>query len=146
MEDDALTTENVVAEATPAKDQQVTAAADTEEIDVSVPTAVESSEKKEANATEDDKVRHKDDNQEDSVTKDDGEEMKPVEPEAESVQDKAEVQALPIRAYLDQTVVPILLQGMSALVKERPSNPIEWLASYLIKNNPQGPSGNSEVK
>lgn len=67
--------------------------------------------------------------------------MKAAEPAAESVQDKVEVQALPIRAYLDQTVVPILLQGMSALVKERPPNPIEWLAAYLIKNNPQGPSG-----
>lgn len=59
---------------------------------------------------------------------------------AENVQAKVEVQGLPIRAYLDQTVVPILLQGMSALVKERPPNPIEWLAAYLIKNNPQGPS------
>ena len=56
----------------------------------------------------------------------------------ERAQDKAQVQALPIRAYLDQTVVPILLQGMSALVKERPANPIEWLASYLLEHNPQG--------
>ena len=47
------------------------------------------------------------------------------------------MQSLPIRAYLDQTVVPILLQGMSQLVKERPPNPIEYLATYLIKNNPQ---------
>jgi protein dpy-30 len=34
-------------------------------------------------------------------------------------------------------VVPILLDGMSQLVIERPPNPIEWLAAYLIKNNPQ---------
>ncbi len=45
--------------------------------------------------------------------------------------------ALPIRAYLDQTVVPLLLDGMSALVKERPPNPVEWLATYLLKHNPQ---------
>lgn len=32
---------------------------------------------------------------------------------------KVDLQSLPIRAYLDQTVVPILLQGMSQLVKER---------------------------
>lgn len=38
---------------------------------------------------------------------------------AESLQDRLNVQSLPIRAYLDQTVVPILLDGMSALVKER---------------------------
>jgi protein dpy-30 len=60
------------------------------------------------------------------------------------VQAQMDVNALPIRAYLDQTVVPILLQGMSALVKERPGNPIEWLAAYLIKNNPQGPSGEAK--
>ena len=32
---------------------------------------------------------------------------------------KVDHSALPIRAYLDQTVVPILLQGLSKLVKER---------------------------
>ena len=53
------------------------------------------------------------------------------------------VQSLPIRAYLDTTVVPILLDGMSALVKERPPNPVEWLATYLIKNTPQGSTANS---
>ena len=30
-----------------------------------------------------------------------------------------DVNALPIRAYLDQTVVPLLLQGITALVAER---------------------------
>ena len=38
---------------------------------------------------------------------------------------------------LDQTVVPILLDGMSELVKERPTNPVEWLAAYLLRNDPQ---------
>lgn len=47
--------------------------------------------------------------------------------------DKLNLQALPIRAYLDQTVVPLLLDGMSSLVKERPPNPVEWLAMYLLK-------------
>jgi len=55
----------------------------------------------------------------------------------EAAQDKLNLQALPIRAYLDQTVVPVLLDGMSALVKERPPNPVEWLATYLLKHNPQ---------
>lgn len=32
---------------------------------------------------------------------------------------KVDLQSLPTRAYLDQTVVPILLQGMSVLAKER---------------------------
>lgn len=41
---------------------------------------------------------------------------------------------LPIRAYLDQTVVPILLQGLAETAKERPKNPIEFLGNYLLKN------------
>ena len=60
-----------------------------------------------------------------------------AEKDLEEAQDKVNLQALPIRAYLDQTVVPLLLDGMSALVKERPPNPIEWLAAYLLKHNPQ---------
>jgi len=36
-----------------------------------------------------------------------------------------DLKTLPVRSYLDQTVVPILLKGMSALVKERyVTNPI----------------------
>jgi protein dpy-30 len=42
--------------------------------------------------------------------------------------------ALPIRAYLDQTVVPTLLQGLSEMAKERPPNPIEWLGNYLLRS------------
>ncbi|XP_053085894.1 protein dpy-30 homolog isoform X1 [Pangasianodon hypophthalmus] len=47
------------------------------------------------------------------------------------------LQTLPTRAYLDQTVVPILLQGLSVLAKERPPNPIEFLATFLLKNKSQ---------
>uniref|UniRef100_A0A8C3V5H8 Protein dpy-30 homolog n=1 Tax=Catharus ustulatus TaxID=91951 RepID=A0A8C3V5H8_CATUS len=50
---------------------------------------------------------------------------------------KVDLQALPTRAYLDQTVVPILLQGLAVLAKERPPNPIEFLAAYLLKNKSQ---------
>lgn len=31
---------------------------------------------------------------------------------------KVDIGSLPVRAYLDQTVVPLLLQGMAQLVKE----------------------------
>ena len=41
---------------------------------------------------------------------------------------------LSTRSYLDQTVVPVLLQGMAELAKERPENPIEYLANYLLKH------------
>mmetsp|Transcript_45588 Transcript_45588/g.116618 ORF Transcript_45588/g.116618 Transcript_45588/m.116618 type:complete len:106 (+) Transcript_45588:112-429(+) len=60
-----------------------------------------------------------------------------AEKAAMAVQAKLQTQALPIRQYLESTVVPILLQGMQALVKERPANPVEYLAGYLLKNNPQ---------
>jgi len=70
---------------------------------------------------------------------DEAAEGKSAEKAAMAVQNKMNVQSLPIRAYLDQTVVPILLQGMSQLVKERPPNPVEYLGTYLLKNNPQKP-------
>jgi protein dpy-30 len=47
---------------------------------------------------------------------------------------KSDVSTLPTRAYLDQTVVPILLQGMSQLARDRPAKPIEHLALYLQQN------------
>ncbi|CAG5123835.1 unnamed protein product [Candidula unifasciata] len=50
---------------------------------------------------------------------------------------KVDLQSLPTRAYLDQTVVPILLAGMSVLARERPPNPVEFLAAYLLKNKDQ---------
>jgi len=89
----------------------------------------------------------------------------------QQAQKQAHMQSLPIRAYLDQTVVPLFLDGkyfnkynqtakipnpcvyldltfsllsfvlsttsgMSELVKERPPDPVEWLAAYLLRNNP----------
>lgn len=56
-----------------------------------------------------------------------------AEKAATEAQEKIDSQALPIRAYLDQTVVPILLQGLSDLVKSRPDDPVEYLAAYLMK-------------
>ena len=82
---------------------------------------------------------------------------------AMAVQSKMNLQTAPIRTYLDSTVVPVLLQGLSALVKERcaratcpplllprgtakvhtravprgrPANPVEYLATFLLQNNP----------
>ncbi|KAE8751915.1 hypothetical protein FOCC_FOCC001392 [Frankliniella occidentalis] len=50
---------------------------------------------------------------------------------------RIDLQSLPTRQYLDQTVVPILIQGLTTLSKERPSDPISFLASYLMKNKAQ---------
>merc|ERR1712141_142946 len=57
--------------------------------------------------------------------------------EAPSKRPKVDLQSLPTRAYLDNTVVPILLSGMSVLARERPPNPVEFLAAYLLKNKDQ---------
>lgn len=47
---------------------------------------------------------------------------------------RVDLSSLPTRQYLDQTVVPILLQGLSYLSKERPPEPINALAAYLLKH------------
>mmetsp|Transcript_46148 Transcript_46148/g.144757 ORF Transcript_46148/g.144757 Transcript_46148/m.144757 type:complete len:98 (+) Transcript_46148:62-355(+) len=60
-----------------------------------------------------------------------------AEKAAVEAQEKIDAQALPIRTYLDQTVVPILLQGLSELVRARPDDPVEYLAAYLMKHNPK---------
>ncbi|OAD62724.1 Down syndrome cell adhesion molecule-like protein Dscam2, partial [Eufriesea mexicana] len=56
---------------------------------------------------------------------------------------RVEVQSLPTRQYLDQTVVPILLQALSSLAKERPADPISFLAGYLLRNKNQYDNGES---
>ena len=43
-------------------------------------------------------------------------------------------QSLSTRAYLEQTLVPIVTQGLSELARERPENPLEFLANYLLKH------------
>ncbi|KAI3389279.1 hypothetical protein SNEBB_011163 [Seison nebaliae] len=47
---------------------------------------------------------------------------------------KAETVATCTRTYLDATIVPALLQALTALVKERPQRPIEYIAGFLMKN------------
>ncbi|XP_065210285.1 protein dpy-30 homolog [Planococcus citri] len=47
---------------------------------------------------------------------------------------QTDVRSIPTRQYLDQTVVPLLLSALSELVKERPPDPVGFLADYLLKN------------
>ncbi|CAH1102396.1 unnamed protein product [Psylliodes chrysocephalus] len=47
---------------------------------------------------------------------------------------RVDLSSLPTRQYLDQTVVPILMNALSYLAKERPDDPIAALASFLMKN------------
>ncbi|KAJ3325317.1 NME NM23 member 5 [Boothiomyces sp. JEL0866] len=43
------------------------------------------------------------------------------------------------KMFLDDAVYPILLAGMTALCKEKPQNPIEWLGDWLLNHNPNKP-------
>ena len=47
---------------------------------------------------------------------------------------KLDFASLPTRQYLDQTVVPILLQGLSWLAKTRPEDPVGELSKYLLEH------------
>lgn len=44
---------------------------------------------------------------------------------------------LSTRAYLDETVTPLLMQALAAVARERPDDPIEWVAHYLTSHNPR---------
>merc|ERR1712217_506478 len=46
----------------------------------------------------------------------------------------AELNGLPTRQYLDKTVVPLLMDALAALAKERPPDPIDYLTAYLAKH------------
>ena len=59
-----------------------------------------------------------------------------AEQAAEKAPVKAAASVLGVKQYLESTVVSLLCQGLAALVKERPDDPVEYLATYLLKNNP----------
>ncbi|PFH36055.1 Dpy-30 motif protein [Besnoitia besnoiti] len=46
-------------------------------------------------------------------------------------------QSLPVRQYLDLMVVPALLPALTVLVNERPEQPVEFLAHWLLENGPK---------
>jgi Dpy-30 motif len=50
---------------------------------------------------------------------------------ADSKRSRTEIRALPTRQYLDNTVVPILLDGLAALSKERPGVNVIKLFSFV---------------
>lgn len=46
----------------------------------------------------------------------------------------ADIQAYPTAAYFNKTVIPIVIEGLAIVARERPKKPIEYLAAFLIKN------------
>ena len=53
---------------------------------------------------------------------------------SDSKRSRSEVRIQSTRQYLDNTVVPILLDGLAALSRERPEDPIDYLIGYLQKH------------
>lgn len=41
--------------------------------------------------------------------------------------------------YLAQSVNPTLLEGLAQLCKVKPTDPVVWLADWLLMNNPNKP-------
>lgn len=44
---------------------------------------------------------------------------------------------LPPNQYLEESVMPVLTEGLARLAAVRPSNPVQWLAVYLLQNDPK---------
>ena len=53
---------------------------------------------------------------------------------ADAKKSKVDPASLPTRQYLDSTVVPILLDGLAALARARPDQPIDFLIDFLQKH------------
>ncbi|XP_071957936.1 nucleoside diphosphate kinase homolog 5-like [Antedon mediterranea] len=47
--------------------------------------------------------------------------------------------------YLAKLVNPTLLKGLTSLCKQKPEEPITWLADWLIANNPNKPCVNDDI-
>ena len=62
---------------------------------------------------------------------------KKVEEAATKASADVEAKALPVRQWLEQHIVPTIYQGMMAAAKERPEDPVEFLAAYLLEHNPK---------
>ncbi|XP_078419446.1 adenylate kinase 7 isoform X2 [Cetorhinus maximus] len=52
-------------------------------------------------------------------------------------QEFLEAHSIPLRNYLMQNVMPTLTKGLIECCKLRPDDPVDFLAEYLFKNNPQ---------
>ena len=51
------------------------------------------------------------------------------------------VNALPTKMYLDATVVPTVMRALQEVCEARPENPLEFVAYYILKHNPDREAG-----
>ena len=50
----------------------------------------------------------------------------------------ARFNALSIREYYQDSLTPVLLEGLKEIGVQRPENPIEFLGNYLLKHSKGG--------
>ena len=48
-----------------------------------------------------------------------------------------DIRPLPIRQYLEHTVVGVVMQGMQQICRKRPEDPISFLSDFILRNNPR---------
>ena len=46
------------------------------------------------------------------------------------------VNSLPTKQYLEATIIPTVMQSLTEVCQARPDNPLEFVAYYLLKHNP----------
>jgi len=51
-------------------------------------------------------------------------------------QELLEVRSIPLRNYLMQNVIPTLTEGLIEVCKQKPEDPVDYLAEYLFQKNP----------
>ena len=60
-------------------------------------------------------------------------------------QSNISVDALPTKAYLEATIVPTVMKALTDVCEARPDNPLEFVAYYLLKHNPNRQNLNEEA-
>ena len=53
-----------------------------------------------------------------------------------TTQPRINVNALPTQAYLEATIVPTVMRALHEVCNARPENPLEFVAYYILKHNP----------
>jgi hypothetical protein len=51
-------------------------------------------------------------------------------------QPRVSVNALSTQAYLEATIVPTVMRALHEVCHARPDNPLEFVAYYILKHNP----------
>ena len=47
------------------------------------------------------------------------------------------INTLPTKMYLESTITPTVMKALQEVCEARPENPLEFVAYYLLKHNPE---------